>query len=169
MSKKPELSPTHWRAIKLIVESNMSMKEIASVVGLQLNTLYKLAEGNPDTRKTGQLFYEQIRHLSQKKSQKDSSKTKDLILQNKWLCLQMINDYLYRKIKLEHLSDDEIRIVVTILNSMYKTTPAEGALKSTSYSYIHGLSSEDMVMEFQRLTSILNGLATRKKASDSEK
>ena len=157
MSKKPELSPKHWKAIKLIEEGRTMMKEIAEMCGFKKDYLYKLYEGHDCTGGTGQLFHAEIEKIS-KKSEKEIER---LLKENKKLAMRVINDVLIRHAALDYHTDDDAKLISTLNNSLNKASPST-QINATSYTYTRGLSAEDLMHEFNRLTSLVRQTPDRR-------
>lgn len=156
MSKKAQLSEKHWKAIELIDEGKLTLKEIAGIIGVKPDTLYKLHEGSDAMGKTGQLFKAEISKLSQK----NMTRIKDLSRDNKQLSLRMMNDFLRRKMSTGYQSDDDVKLITTVFNALAKATPGV-EINSTSYSYVKGLSAEELVHEFNKLRTLAEGASVR--------
>lgn len=151
MSKTASLSEKHWKAIELISDGKMSLKEVAQAVDLKPDTLYKLYEGHESMRVTGQLFKAEL----QKITKKNISRVKDLIADNKFLSHMMLNDYLRRKFSLDYVSDEDVETIISVVNALNKAPTVE--INATSFSYTKGLSAEDLMHEFNRLKSLAEG------------
>ena len=66
MSKKPQLSEKHWKAIGLIAEGKHSIKEVAEITGIGLSAMYKLVEGDTTVGSTALLFKAEIKKIHKK-------------------------------------------------------------------------------------------------------
>ena len=153
----PKLQEKHWQALSLIDEGKTSLKEIASSLGWQPNSLYWLYEGNVEKMgKTALLFQSEVKKLSAKQV----SKIKDLVRDNKVLALRMMNEFLRRKSALEYQSDEEIELITTVFNALAKATPSI-EINSTSYSYVKGLSAEELLHEYNKLRTLAEGASVR--------
>jgi len=154
-----ELKPKHYKAIELFEEGMLSIKEIAKVCEIPLESMYAMFEGDP--HKVGEiahLFKSEIDKVTQRSAAKIRTLTKD----NKKLTLLMLNDRLkeLRRREEEHkgLTERESSELVKILNSLGKMTPS---VEVGSFSISKGLSEKEIVDEFKRLSALarfaLNG------------
>jgi hypothetical protein len=148
MANRPaRLSPKHWKALELIEEGSLSLKEIAKSVGWSDRTLYELYEGNTEkTGSTGDLFNAELRKIHVR----NTAKVKHLSKENKKLTLIKLNEYL-RKIQTEKLSGPLVDKLAKILNTLAKSTPK---VEIGSFSYTRGLTAEDLINEFKRLKAV---------------
>ena len=162
MSKKAQLSETHWKAIELIADGKHSLKEVAQLVGLSPTTLYNLYEGNDAAGGTGTLFQAEIRKLDQK----HLKRIKSTLVENKAISLRLMNDFLKRKLATDYVSDEDIKTICTVYNSLTKSGIGV-EINNTSFSYIKGLSAEELMHEFNRLTSLAKGPSYRGAVSNA--
>ena len=162
MSMKASLSPKHWKAIELIEGGKTTMKEIAQICGFKPDTLYKLYEGADQMRETGQLFHAEILKIS-KKHEKEIDR---LLKENKTLALRLLNDFLIRHAALEYNGDDDVKLISTVTNALSKVAPTT-QVNATSYTYVKGLSAEELMHEFNKLKSIAEGPSLRGGVSEA--
>jgi hypothetical protein len=147
MTLATQLSPKHWRALELIEEGNLSIKEIAKTVGWTPRTLYDLYEGN--TQKTGpigDLFTSELNKIQAR----NASKVKYLVKENKKLALIKMNEYL-RVLQSKRPGKRVTEEINKVLLALAKATPN---VEIGSFSYTKGLSAEDLVNEFKRLNAV---------------
>ena len=152
-----KLAEHHLKAIQLIEEGKHTMKDIANAVGLAVTTLYDLYEGSERAGVAGQLFYAEI----QKITKKNKKKMDELMGENKVLAMRIMNDCLKRKMALDYQNDDDVKLVTSIHNSLAKASVGV-EINNTSYSYTKGLSAEDLMHEFNKLSSIAKGASVRR-------
>ena len=151
--KNQALSEKHWKALQLIDEGKSSLKEIAKICDWSAAYMYDLYEG--DTEKGGkiaELFQAEVRKLENKNVSRIKTLTKD----NKQLALRMMNEFLRRKMSMEYVSDDDTKLITTVFNALSKATP-NVEIGSMSWSYVKGLTTEELVHEFNKLKSLAEG------------
>lgn len=150
--KATTLNDKHWKALQLIDEGKMSLKEIAQAIGWSADYMYDLYEGKENVGNTGELFKAELHKLEQKNVSRIKSLTKD----NKRLALVMMNDFLRRKMSAGYQTDDDTKLITTVFNALSKATP-NVEIGSMQYNYTKGLSAEELVHEFNRLKTLANG------------
>jgi hypothetical protein len=151
LSKTPvaKLGPKHYKALELIEEGILPIREIAKVVGWNEDTLYELYEGRTEkTGPIGELFASELRKIQER----NTAKAKHYIKENKTLALRKMNEYL-REIQKQRPTATLVSEINSILNSLAKSTPGV-EIGNLSYSYTKGLSAEELVLEFKRLQSL---------------
>lgn len=151
-----KLSEKHWKAIELIGEGKMSLKEIALSLGWEPTTLYRLHEGSEESMgKTAILFQAEVKKLTAK----NVSKIKGLICDNKALALMMMNDFYRRKMAQEFLSDDDIMKITVVFNALTKAS--SGIEINATSSVYKNYTPEEMVLEYNRLRTLAEGASVR--------
>lgn len=141
------LQPKHWKALELIEEGSVSLKEIAQACQIPLDTMYDLYEG--DTKKTGEignLFKSELDKITAR----NSAKVKHLVKDNQKLALYKINEYL-RATSKKKPTPELVEEMNSVLRSISKSMPS---VEIGSLSISRGLSAEDLVNEFKRLSSV---------------
>ena len=148
-SKTTQLSPKHWKALELIEEGTLSIKEIAKSIGWSPWTLYELMSGNTaKTGSIGELFYSELR----KQHSRNVSKVKHLFKDNQRLALIKLNERL-RELRAQTPTEETTKEICKIMNSLGKAGPSV-EISNTSFSYTKGLTPEELVYEFQRLATL---------------
>jgi hypothetical protein len=140
------LNAKHWKALELIEEGALSLKEIAKACGLSYDYLYDLYQC--DTTKTGTLG-ELFKSELDKITVRNSAKIRILVKDNKKLALAKMNDYL-RLCQKEKPTPELAREMATLLNSLSKTAGVE----INQLNVYKGLNVEDLRNEFKRLSAI---------------
>lgn len=158
MGRAPgKLEDKHWKALQLLSEGTLSLKEVAEQSGFNYDHLRALINGNSEkSGYVGELFSAEMRKIDAKLA----GKIKSLLKQNKVLALNMINDVLCDFKRLKSLGLDEIKVLTSINNSLAKETP-NVEIGNLSYNYTKGLTAEELVHEFNRLKAIANGASNR--------
>lgn len=147
--KTQQLSPKHWKALELLEEGSLSVKEIARAIGWSEWTLYELMSGNTaKTGSIGELFYSELK----KQHSRNVSKVKHLFKDNQRLSLIKLNQRL-RDLQAKKPSEKIAKEICKIMNSLGKAGPSV-EISNTSYSYTKGLTPEEIVHEFKRLGSL---------------
>jgi hypothetical protein len=148
-NKTTQLSPKHWKALELIEEGTLSVKEIAKSIGWSQWTLYELMSGNTaKTGSIGELFYSELK----KQHARNTSKVKHLFKDNQRLALIKLNERL-RELRAQEPTEDVSAEICKIMNSLGKAGPSV-EISNTSYSYTKGLTAEELVHEFKRLGTL---------------
>ena len=148
-NKVLQLAPKYWKALELIEEGTLSLKEIARSIGMSQWTLYELMSGNTaKTGSTGELFYAELR----KQHARNVSKVKHLHKDNQRLALIQLNERL-RSLKAKKPTKETAKEICTILNSIGKAQP-NVEVTNNSWSYTKGYTPEELMYEFQRLGTI---------------
>lgn len=143
--KRGELEPKHFKALELIEENTLSIEEIAKSCKMSKNNLYDLIEGRETTGNTGVLFQVELEKVLKKIDRRIKTNSKKL------------RDTLHRKLEKwafelpDKLEDSHIRRAVELLNSVHKALPH---IEIGEIHYHKGLSQEDIVNEFKRLSAI---------------
>lgn len=143
-----QLSPKHWKALELLEEGTLSVKEIAQSIGWSPDTLYDLMSG--DTQKTGNvglLFQSELK----KQHARNVSRVKHFYKENQRLALIKLNERL-RLLQSKHPTEKTAKEICTIMNSLGKTKASVEI--NQSYSFTKGLTAEELVHEFKRLATL---------------
>jgi len=147
-TKATQLSPKHWKALALIEEGLMSMKEIAKLVGWHDVTLYELMAGNVQKQGTlGELFYSELKKMHSR----NVSKVKHLAKENQKLALIKLNERL-RDLKTLKPTKETTTEIAKIMQSLGRIVP--NVEINQSYSMTRGMTAEELVHEFSRLKSV---------------
>lgn len=148
MARQRGLSSKHWKALKLIQEGKLSLKEIAKKLGWSPSMLYALHRG--DVRKAGstaELFKSELLKVKER----NYASNKHIIIRNKLRVLEMFNEYLrdVRAGKQKATPREMIRIANALNNFRL-----EDDIAGRSFNFSNVLSAEELVSEFRRLKSI---------------
>jgi hypothetical protein len=154
--KNQALKDKHWEAIRLIDEGKVSLKEIARMCGWSADYMYDLYEGDEKAGAIGQLFQSELKKLETK----NKNKIKTLTMENKRLALQLMNDALRAKLAAGSVADDDSKVVSTMFNALAKSSP-NVEIGSMQWNYTKGLTSEELVHEFNKLRSLAEGASKR--------
>ena len=147
-TKATQLSPKHWKALTLIEEGLLSMKEIARTIGWNDKTLYELMSGNiQKTGTLGELFYSELKKMHSR----NVSKVKHLAKENQKLALIKLNERL-RDLKGKKANDKTTAEMAKIMTSIGRIVP--NVEINQSYSFTKGMTPEELVHEFSRLKSV---------------
>ena len=160
MAGKPKdhLNPTQLKALALFDEGGLSVKEVAKACKFTPDYLYHLITGDISyCGQTADLF---------KKSYQEIQNKRDVSIENSAKqATQLVNDLLVREMKTltsqKRLSLDEKKLLATIKNSIAKATTSVN-IKNISYTYIEGLGPEELMHEYQRLTSVAESSFNRR-------
>lgn len=142
-----QLSAKHWKALELIEEGSVSLKDIAKTIGWGEDTMYALCAGRVDkVGEVGALFHSELQKITERHAARIKTLTKD----NKVLALAKINEYL-RSLSKKKPDAEMVKEINGILNALAKSTPG---VEIGQFSYTKGLSAEDLVSEFKRLSAV---------------
>jgi hypothetical protein len=150
MQKTKGLQPKHWKALELWEEGLYSIKEIAAACGMGYDSLLDLFEGN--SQKMGELAHLFKAELD-KINVRTTSKIKTLSKDNHKIALLMMNDRLKELNKIKKKDVNVSKEVTRIMNSLSKVTPSV-EINSQSLSFTKGMTPEELVYEFRRLSAI---------------
>ena len=148
-NKAAELKPQHYKALELLGEGSLSIKEVADACGIDHGVMYALYEG--DIAKVGTvaaLFRAEL----EKQSIKNSEQTRVLRKDSSKKALYMINERLTHLKTGGKLGEKEVREVTRIMNALSKSTPTVEF--NQNVSIYKGYSPEEIVHEFKRLSAI---------------
>jgi len=141
------LSVKHWKALQLIEEGQVSLKEIAVACDMPYDSLMRLYEGNVEKMgNTAALFQSEL----QKITKRNSKKIRELVKDNKKLALVKMNDYL-RAAQSKKPTQAMMKEINGMLNSLAKSTPT---VEIGSFSYTKGITDEDLKNEFKKFSAI---------------
>ena len=152
MPKEAALQPKHWKALELIEESRLSLKEIAEAIGMSKDSFYHLYEGNVEKMgATAALFLSELKKISAR----NAAKTKEVTKDAKKLAMYLLLDRL-KKLRVLELSDSltekDKQEITRIQNTLNKSTP--GVEIGHFLSVQSGMTKEELKSEFQRLGAI---------------
>ena len=157
-----QLKPKHWKALELLEEGDLSIKEIAQASGFGVVYLRELIEGHSKAGDLGQLFQSELRKITNRKNSTIKRVTKDA----QQVAAELLLSELQKLKKKGNLTDTEQRRLVDINNSLTKAKPT---VEIGTVSYSRGLQKEDLIHEFNRLTSIARSTLKRGRVSGARK
>lgn len=141
------LQPHHFKALQLIEEGNLAMKEIAVACNFPYEVLNKLFNGNiAQQGDTATLFQTEVRKITVR----NEAKVRTLLKDNNKLALAKINEYL-RSIQKQKATKTLVLQLSKVLNALSKATPK---VEINSISVYNNLTERDLGNEFKRLTAI---------------
>lgn len=146
------LKPNHVKALSLIRENKMSMKEIAAACKMSVDHLYDLQEGSPKTGSYGQEFQREMQKIEKEISNR--TKTRIKTLKDKLIEeLDEWNDSLPKGGKLTIKDFYAKRALLAELNK------ASAGVEIGEFHYHTGLEGADLVNEFKRVRSLVESAA----------
>jgi len=159
MSKKTELSEKQWEALALL-QKGVPRKEVAVAIKVSLDYLNKLCSGNvTKCGKVATLF--KAEYLKVQK--KNAEETKLLVAGNMKKAQELIGSVFDELGKKKKLSQEDQKMVSMYTNALARCQPSDSA-KNVSFSYVKGLSAEELIHEFKRLKTIAeSSFETRKR------
>lgn len=147
--KSAGLQPKHWKALELLSEGSLSIKEVAKACDISVDAMYDLYEGN--TQKMGEIaaiFHSELEKITLKNTEKIRHLTKD----SKAKALKMINERLAYLKSNGKLDAEGSREVTRIMNTLAKSSPTVEFNQQVSIYKSH--TPEELVYEFRRLSAI---------------
>ena len=152
MAKPTEgLKPKHYKALELWEEGILSIKEIAKACDFPVDSMYDLFEGN--AQKQGQaahLFKAELDKITTR----TSAKVRHLVKDNKKIALGMMNDRLKALKAKGDLTEKESGEVSKLMGVLNKATPGVEIGSFHALSITKGMTPEELVYEFRRLSAI---------------
>lgn len=142
------LKPNHVKALTLLRENKMSVKDIASACNLSENYLYHLMEGNMKEGNIAAEFHQEYKKVLKEISKRTASNIKtfkDNLIEE----LMEWNDSLPRGPKLNLHTVKAKREILAELNK------ATAGIEIGEMHLHSGLSGEDLFNEFKRLKSLV--------------
>jgi len=151
--KPSDLAEKHWKALELIQEGGLTMKEIAKASDIEYTYFTDLYAG--DTERCGRIaavFQAEIKKIHKK----TDGKIAQLMKESKELCLQQIVRVTKDIKKKVRLSKDDQNMLVKLTTAVGRITP-EIKIDKFQYKYVKGLSAEELISEFKRLGAVAEG------------
>lgn len=145
------LKPKHYKALSLWEEGILSLKEIAGACEIPVDTMYDLFEG--DTKKCGELAHLFKSELD-KITTRTASKVRHLVKDNKKIALLMMNDRLKALREKEDRTATDTKEIVSLMNTLNKATPGVEIGNFNALHINRGMTPEEMLYEFRRLTAL---------------
>lgn len=162
---KTELSEKHWKALSLLEEGRLSFSEIAKEMGWSYDYFYDLETGNTEKGgNTAELF----RAESQKIEAKRNKEIKTITNANTLTAQKIISRVLDELTQKKKLDSGEKRLVSLYTNALSKCQP-NVSIGSVAFSYVKGLTAEEMIHEFKRLKGIAESSFDRRRVLDASK
>jgi len=149
--KSEGLKPRHYKALELWEEGILSIKEIAKACDFPVDGMYDLFEGN--AQKQGQaahLFKAELDKITTR----TSAKVRHLVKDNKKIALEMMNTRLKVLKSQKSLTEKESGEVNKIMGVLNKATPGVEIGSFHALSITKGMTPEELVYEFRRLSAI---------------
>jgi hypothetical protein len=162
-TKNPVLNEKHRKALALIEAGGHTLDEVSKLVGWKQDYLYELYEG--DTSKAGSVasvFSAECRKIDKKQTQR----IKELAKHNKALAHKLIQRILKDIETNEKLSNEDRKLVGTMMNCLAKATP-NVEIGSVSYSYTKGYTAEQLIHEYNRLKTLAGGSSNRRAVQEA--
>jgi len=141
-----KLNDKHLRCLELLKQNKTSIKDVAKTVGISYDHLIALMNADPKTGELGQLFKSEynklVRGLEEDIARK-STQARNLAISKVLSWLKTINKV---DSKLRH------KQLIDSINALTKAVPT---LNIEANVFQTGLSKEDLVNEFRKLTSMV--------------
>lgn len=160
--QKTELSEKHWQALRMI-EEGVARKDVAAKMGWGVDYFKKLCCGDVSTvGYTADIFKKQLQQIESKIEEE----TKALVKENTCLAQEQVKRVLKEFKSKKRLNYDDKKLLSTLTNVLNNSTPAV-SIKNLSYSYVSGLTAEDLLHEFTKLKSIAEASFNRGRVQES--
>lgn len=162
--KLSDLDEKHWKALGLINEGGLTMKEISKRAGIEYTYFTDLYAG--DTERCGRIaavFQAEVKKILNKKDGKISV----LMKESKELCLQQIVRVTKDIKKKVRLSKDDQNLLVKLTTAVGRIQP-EIKIDKFQYKYVKGLSAEELISEFKRLGAVAEGPSDSRSVQTAE-
>lgn len=155
------LKPNHIKALALLRDNAMSVKEVAAACNLSSEHLYNLMEGAPNAGNAGVLFCQEY-----KKIKKECSKrTRDNVITLTDRIVEELLEWNASLPKGKKLDLKTVKAKREILSELNKT----GAGVETEELHLHsGLTGVELVDEFKRLRSLVDLAANGHRPKQSQ-
>lgn len=165
--QRNELSEKQWQAISLL-KSGMARKDVAKECGWKIDYFKKLCSGDISTcGYTADLFKKELLKVVAEQAED----TKALVEENTLTVQRMIKFELgeleKKQADKKSLSLEEQKLICTLTNSISNCKPTV-SVGSIAYSYTQGLTPEELLHEFTRLTSIAESSFNRRPVQEPE-
>ena len=146
-----KLNEKHIKALDLF-RSGKDLKETAAAVGLSVQHLKDLREGDNKAGAVGKLFKAEI-----DKIRKDLDRRIDENLKgNKDLAMKLMKRVLLEFSARPVLAEEEQKLVATYTNALGKLTPVGPKNVGISYNFTN-FSSQELLYEYERLRGLAEG------------
>lgn len=158
------LSEKHWKALELFDQGNLSRKDIATACGWSYDYITDLCSG--DTGKAGMvagLFKAEYLKIQKK----TADETKQLLEENTKLAQTLIYKVLDDLNKKKKQTPEDKKIISMYTNALAKCQP-NVSIGKLEFSYVRGMTPEELIHEFKRLKSIAESSFDRRRVSDSQ-
>lgn len=161
-----ELTEKHWKILKLLEEGGRTRKDIAKAVGIGEDYLAELCAGNIE--KAGHvavLFKKEYDVIGAKRDENIRELHREatqIAISN---ILSILSDFQVKKAK-EGLTPEEKKLNGTLLNALSNNNSSV-KINNLSYSYVSGLTPEEMLHEFTRLKSLTESSFNRGRIQDA--
>ena len=153
------MNEKHWQAIRLFESGKFSRKEIAEKIGWGYDYLSDLCAGN--VGKAGTCAIDFKKELENVEANRDKNIRK-LVKENSETAQNLIRRILVELTEKKKLTEEEKKLVGTLTNCLAKSSP-NVSIENLSYSYINGLTPEEMIHEFKRLKGIAESSFNRER------
>ena len=147
MAKNDPLPKKYLDALNLISEGNLSFKQIAHTCNIGETTFYDLVEGNYTD---GPLIQAKFTSALNDINKRRDKEIRDSIKSCKKKTYYLIDSFLANFKSVKKTDEKLISTLTSVANALAKSTPN---VEIGSFSYTQGLSAEDIIHEFNRLTA----------------
>jgi len=153
---KSRFNDKHLKALELIKDNKLSVKEIADQVGFHSRHLYQLMRGDAKTGLIGQLFAEELGKIDKVVQQRTDRK----MLQARELLYDRL--LTWSKTVQQVDSTTKHRMMIDSINALSK---AFTQINIQSYTWKSGMTQEEALNEFRRLTAMAKQATIRSRVS----
>ena len=150
---RDELKDKHWEALELIEDGDLTLKKVATSVGIDYRELMRLISGDVEQAgKRAALFESEFKKIKKKKD----ARIDQLMTLSKELCLGQCSRIIKDIKKKGRLSKDDQGMVVKITTAVGRVQPSV-KIDKLQYQYTRGLTVEELISEFKRLGAVAEG------------
>jgi len=160
MAGKPgQLSDLHWKALALFEEGNLIREEVAAACGWKIDYLNHLCTGDTSTNgEVAALF--KTEYLKIQKKQEEE--TKQLVANNTKSLQKLITRVIDEINSKKKVTPEDKKIISMYTNAVAKCQP-HVSVGSVSFSYVKGMTPEELIHEFKKLKSVAESSFERQK------
>ncbi len=145
---KDQLSEKHLKALELLKRNRLSIPDIAKQVGIDANTLHNLINKAPSTGELGRLFqveFKKIDQIVEERTNRKMIQAREILYDRLLAWVKTIKNVTDITTKTKH------KMLIDAINAMNKAYPQ---INIESYTWKTGMSQEDALNEFRRLTAV---------------
>jgi len=141
------LKPKHLKALELLANNDMNFSEVAKQCGISRDHLGDLINGDPKAGPISEEFAGRYKKIVDEITKRTEVKAKAL----REIIIQKLTDWVKILPSMQNASISDRRTMVDIINALSKNT---SMYHIDQVTYSRGLTGEDLINEFRRLTAL---------------